>query len=100
MQRCRIYKLKEGKSLNKFQEMFSEYVYVEDFARNPLDDEISYAVYRYIDIETLDYGNHILGLDILPCEIFEDCFGFYWDVGQINERLRELEKLSYKGDGI
>ena len=91
MQRCCAYKLKEGKSLNKIQEMFSEYVYVDDFARNPLDDEVLYAVYRYIDIETLDYGNQILGLDILPYKIFEEYFDLYWDVGQINKKLRELE---------
>ena len=59
MQRCCVYKLKEGKSLNRIQEMFSEYVYVDDFARNPLDDEVLYAVYRYIDIETLDWGSQI-----------------------------------------
>lgn len=47
MQKCCVYKLKEGKSLNKFQEMFNEYVYVEDFGKNPLDDEIICAVYRY-----------------------------------------------------
>ena len=69
----------------------SEYVYVEDFARNPLDDEVLYAVYRYIDIETLDWGSQILGLDILPYETFEEHFEFYWDVGQINQKLRELE---------
>ena len=56
MQRCCIYELKDGKSLNDFQEVFSKYVYVEDFARNPLDDEVLYAVYRYIDIETLGWA--------------------------------------------
>lgn len=96
MQRCCVYKLKEGKSLNKIQEVFSDenYVYVEDFARNPLDNEVIYAVYRYIDIETLDWDSKILGLDILPCETFEEYFEFYWDVGQINEKLRELEALN------
>lgn len=92
MQRCCVYKLKEGKSLNIIQEMFSKYVYVEDFARNPLGDEILYAVYRYIDIETLDWSSQILGFDILPCEVFEEYFELYWDVGQINERLREIER--------
>lgn len=93
VQRCCVYKLKEGKSLNEIQEMFSEYVYVEDFARSPLDDEIIYAVYRYIDIETLDWGSQILGFDILPCKIFEEYFEFYWDTGQLNEKLRKIEGL-------
>lgn len=95
MTKCCVYKLKEGKSLNKLQEMFSEgnYVYVEDFARNPLDSETLYAVYRYIDIDTLDHSSQILGFDILPYQIFEEYFEFYWDVKQINERVRELEKL-------
>lgn len=39
MQRCCIYKLKEGKNVNKFKEKFSRYVYVEDFAKHPLDED-------------------------------------------------------------
>lgn len=93
MKRCCIYKLKEGKTLNKIQEAFDDisYVYVEDFARNPLDTDILYAVYRYIDIDTLEYSSQILGMDILPCQIFEEYFELYWEVEQINNKLRELE---------
>ena len=91
MQRCCIYKLKDGKSLNDFQEMFGKYVYVDDFARNPLDDEVLYVMYRYINIETLEFTSQVFGLDILPYETFEEYFDLYWDVGQANEKLRELE---------
>lgn len=92
MIRCCVYKLKVGKSLNESQEMFSKdnYVYVEDFARNPLEGEILYAVYRYIDIDAMEWSSQILGLDILPYQTFEEYFELYWDVGQINEKLREL----------
>lgn len=95
MERCCIYKLKEGKSVDKFEESFSRYVYVEDFARNPLDKDMGlYAIYRYINIDTLEPTSQILNCFMLPHHKFEEHFELYMKQGDINKKIDELEGVS------
>jgi len=91
MQRCCIYKLKDGKSTGYIEESLSEYVIVEGFATNPLDsDKIMQCVYKHIHIEDMEYTSMILGYCVLPCDVFEDYFELFMETSEINERLREL----------
>ena len=91
MQRCCIYKLKDGKSTGYMEELLSEYIIVEEFAINPLDSNKNMqCVYRHIRIEDMEYTSMILGYCILPCDVFEDYFELYMETTEINERLKEL----------
>jgi hypothetical protein len=92
MQRCCIYKLKEDKTINEFEEKFSRYVYVEDFAKHPLykDMELQ-AIYRYIDIDTLELASQICNCYILPVSIFEEYFEISMDAGEIKEKIYKIE---------
>ena len=91
MQRCCIYKLKDGKSTGYMEEKLSKYVIVEEFAINPLDgNKIMQCVYKHIYIDTMEYTSMILGYCVLPCDVFEEYFELYMETSEINERLKEL----------
>lgn len=85
-----IYKLKMGKSLVKSEELFSEHVHLIDFAKNPKRNIGMDAIFRYIDIETLEYGSQIIGLFTLPIDEFEEYFDLFWETGEVNSKLREI----------
>jgi len=91
MQRCCIYKLKDGKSTGYMEESLSKYVIVEEFAKNPLDNnKIMQCVYKHIHIEDMEYTSNILGYCVLPCDTFEEYFELHMETTEINKKLREL----------
>lgn len=96
-----LYKLKEGKTLGDIEERLSEYVYVLDYAKNPLDknekDEDKWmCVYHHVFKETLNPTTYIWSTRVIPYETFLEYFELDMTMSAVNKKIFELESLSLK----
>lgn len=87
-----LYKLKDGKSIDKIEEMLSKYVITMDFIKNPLieDYDSSWCVsFMYVFENSLKETTHIYPLRILSYDDFLNNFELYMDKKKIYEEIIE-----------
>lgn len=82
-----LYKLKEGKSLDKTEEYLSNVVRFYDFLMNPLieGDEKYYVYFDYVFEGTVRPTSYILPSKILPYDSFFEYFELYKTGQEVNE---------------
>jgi hypothetical protein len=93
LQKGALYKIKEGKQLDKTEEYLSKYVLLQDFAKNPLEEDNWHCIYFYIFKDTLNPTSYIYSIRVLPYEEFQEYFDLDMTYKEVNNKIYELEKL-------
>jgi hypothetical protein len=93
LQKGALYKIKEGKQLDKTEEYLSKYVLLQDFAKNPLKEDNWYCIYFYIFKDTLNPTSYIYSIRVLSYEEFEKYFDLDMNYKEVNNKIYKLEKL-------
>jgi hypothetical protein len=96
LQKGALYKIKDGKHLDKVEEYLSKYVYIQEFAKNPLKEGEWYCIYFYMFKDTLNPTSYIYSTRVLLYDTFQEYFELDMDYREVNKKIYELEKLETK----
>ncbi|MBY6838748.1 hypothetical protein [Clostridium botulinum] len=95
IQKGGIYKIREGKSYNKTEEILSSYIRVYDYCTNELCKEENkrwYILFDYIFKDTLNPTSRISPPNIIEVDKFLEYFELYMDWKEVNDLIFKLEK--------
>lgn len=90
-----LYKIKEGKSLCKTEELFSPYVRFLGYALNPLKKDDCYIEFIYVHKEDLEPTTRIHPVKILPHDVFFEYFDLDMTTQEVNKIIFDLKSSQF-----